>query len=264
MSVDSSKRFSNRVGDYVKYRPGYPAEIIPFLEKEIGLNSKWVVADIGSGTGKSAELFLKSGNTVYGIEPNDEMRNVAEEFLSPFKKGESHDLSEQGDFISLNGTAENTTLPDQSIDVVVAAQAFHWFDKGKTKQEFQRILKSSGWIVLLWNDRKFTNHPFAIEYEEFLLKYGTDYKKVNHRQVDDKALISFFEKKFNQRAFYNFQQFDFDGLKGRLTSSSYVPARGERGFDEMIDALELLFQKHQQKGKVLMEYDTRVFYGRVR
>src|SRR5689334_2737571 len=128
MISNSTKRFSNRVEQYVKYRPSYPKEIIPFLEKNAGLNSSFVIADIGSGTGISTKLFLDNGNKVFAIEPNNEMRKKGEELLR-----------DHSSFISINGTAEQTTLADGSIDMIVAGQAFHWFDAGKTKSEFRRI-----------------------------------------------------------------------------------------------------------------------------
>jgi ubiquinone/menaquinone biosynthesis C-methylase UbiE len=130
---DSTKRFSNRVENYVKYRPHYPQEIINFLSEEIGLNSEKTIADIGSGTGISAELFLENGNKVYGIEPNKEMREAAEIYLEKYKY-----------FISVNGTAEDTLLENDSMDIVLAGQAFHWFDVEKAKKEFKRILKGRG------------------------------------------------------------------------------------------------------------------------
>src|SRR5438552_226529 len=125
---NSTTRFSNRVEQYVKYRPSYPKEIIPFLENTIDLNPSFVIADIGSGTGISSKIFLANGNTVYAVEPNNEMRNKAEELLWQYDS-----------FISINGTAEQTTLADTSADMIVAGQAFHWFDAVKAKIEFRRI-----------------------------------------------------------------------------------------------------------------------------
>ncbi len=119
---DTVERFSNRVENYVKYRPGYPREVLDLFRDEMNLTENSVIADIGSGTGISAKLFLENGNEVFGVEPNAAMRGAAEEFLREFPK-----------FKSVDGTAENTNLPDNSVDLVVAAQAFHWFDKDKTR-----------------------------------------------------------------------------------------------------------------------------------
>src|ERR1700748_245397 len=114
--ADAKQRFSSRVADYVRYRPGYPAALIDLLRDECGLHPDHLVADVGSGTGMLAKLFLENGNPVTGVEPNDEMRRAGEEFLSGF-----------GKFSSVNGSAENTALPNSCMDFVVIGQAFHWF-----------------------------------------------------------------------------------------------------------------------------------------
>src|ERR1700732_4152215 len=132
--ADSKQRFSNRVADYVRYRPGYPAEVLTLLRTQCGLKSGHVIADIGSGTGFLSELFLKNGNRVYGIEPNEAMRQAGEEYLASYDG-----------FASINGSAEATTLDDASIDFVSAGQAFHWFEPVVARHEFRRILKPEGW-----------------------------------------------------------------------------------------------------------------------
>ena len=124
----NTERFSDRVENYIKYRPGYSDAIVKSLKETIGFDSNWVVADIGSGTGLSAEMFLKNGNKVYTVEPNKEMREAGEGFLGEYEG-----------FSSVDGTSEATTLADQSIDLIVAAQAFHWFDRNAFKSECKRI-----------------------------------------------------------------------------------------------------------------------------
>lgn len=248
--TDTLNRFSNRVADYVKYRPGYPPEMLPFLLKEGLLTAGSVVADIGSGTGMSATPFLENGNKVYGIEPNAEMRAAAEKIHAGNKN-----------FISVNGVAEKTGLPDSSLDLIIAAQAFHWFDQEKCRAEFKRILKPDGKVLLAWNDRRTDTSPFLAAYEKLLLEHGTDYTKVNHRNIDHDKVNAFFGKQVPEQTFLNCQYFDYDGLKGRLLSSSYVPAAGEPGFDAMIEALKEVFKNHNTNGKVTVEYDTRLFYG---
>lgn len=158
--ADAKQRFSSRVADYVRYRPGYPSEVLPLLRTECGLKPGHVVADIGSGTGFLSELFLKNGNRVYGIEPNDAMREAGEEYLASYDN-----------FSSIVGSAEATTLESGSVDFVSAGQAFHWFAPSATRTEFRRVLKANGWIVILWNDRQ-RDTPFADAYENLLLKYG--------------------------------------------------------------------------------------------
>lgn len=249
MEIDFTKRFSDRVGNYVKYRPGYPSEIISFLSNRLGLNSTSTVAGIGSGTGISSEMFLKNGNKVFSVEPNNEMRMAAETALSGYSN-----------YYSLKGTAENTGLQDKVADFVVAAQAFHWFEPNQTKKEFHRILKEEGRIVLIWNDRKISGTPFAEEYEALITLFGLDYKQVKHKNIGDACLRDLMGA-FEVQHFINHQDFDFDGLLGRLASSSYAPNDSHPRFSEMRSALKYLFEKHQRNGLVRIEYDTQVYYA---
>lgn len=246
-SVD---RFTSRVEDYVKYRPGYPVEIIDLFKSECGLTPDSIVADIGSGTGKLAELFLANGNVVFGVEPNASMRVVAE---SLFK--------DQANFRSIDGSAETTTLPESSVDVITAGQAFHWFDPPKTREEWVRILKPNGWAALIWNERELQSTPFLNDYENLMLEFGTDYKEVRHENAE--ALIAgfFAPDEFTLRVFPNTQVFDYDGLSGRVRSSSYTPEPDHPNFDPMMRRLNTIFDKHQKNGYVNFDYETKVFYG---
>ena len=249
---DTVERFSNRVENYVKYRPTYPPEVLQLFRGEMGLRPDSLIADVGSGTGISAKLFLENGNEVFGVEPNDAMRAAAEEFLTNFPN-----------FHSRNGTAENTGLPEDSVDFVIAAQAFHWFDPEKTRAEFKRILKNNGFAALLWNERQLDTTPFLREYEQFLLKFANDYTKVRHENIDEEKLFDFFGIDFRRATFENRQIFDFDGLKGRVLSSSYMPAEGDRSYQPMITELQALFAKHAESGKIELSYDTNVFYAQL-
>ncbi|MBC7898694.1 MAG: class I SAM-dependent methyltransferase [Saprospiraceae bacterium] len=246
------ERFSDRVENYVKYRPGYPADILQFFRDEMNLTKSSVIADIGSGTGISSEVFLENGNKVFGVEPNNAMRNAAEEFLRDFPN-----------FTSLEGTAENTNLPDNSVDYVVAAQAFHWFDQQKTLGEFRRILQSKGYVALIWNERQLDSTRFLIEYEKFLIKFANDYTKVRHDNIDEKSLADFFEADFRRKTFQNEQVFDFEGLKGRVLSSSYMPSESSENYEPMVAELRALFAKHAESGKIKVFYDTNIFYSEV-
>lgn len=251
-SREPEKRFSNRVADYVKYRPGYPPGVLDLLRKETGLIADSVVADIGSGTGISAGYLLRTGCTVHAVEPNAEMRAAAEQMLGG-----------RPDFRSVAASATATTLPEQSVDLIVAAQAFHWFPRKATRAEFDRILKPGGWVALIWNVRRVDSTPFLVAYEALLVKHATDYGQVRHELVDDEVLGSFFhEGKYSSISFPNAQEFDYEGLKGRLLSSSYAPAAGQRGHEEMIGELEGIFGEHQVGGLVSFEYDTWVHWGR--
>jgi SAM-dependent methyltransferase len=252
--MDTLHRFSNRVENYINYRPDYPAEVISFLTAEGIVNSSSIIADIGSGTGISAELFLKNGNAVFGIEPNKEMREAGERLLQNYSL-----------FKSISGTAEITTLPDQSVDLIVAGQAFHWFDQVKSKVEFERILKQNGWVVLMWNDRRTKSTQFLENYEDFIKMFATDYSEVNHKNLDAKIFNSFFgEGNYIEKSFPNFQYFDLEGLKGRVLSSSYMPSESHKDYDYMMYVLRKIFNRFQENGKVTIEYDTRIYYGKLK
>lgn len=247
---DPVTRFSNRAENYAKYRPGYPAELVAILESECGLTESSTIADAGSGTGILSELFLRNGNKVFGIEPNAPMREYAERDLSAFPR-----------FVSIDATAEVTTLEPASVDFITAGQAFHWFDQEKAKQEFKRILKPGGWVILVWNERRIDSTPFLRDYENLLLRYGTDYEKIRHENVASDIEGFYAPETFKLRSVDNVQHFDFESLRGRTYSASYTPEPGDPNFDLMISDLEQIFNAGQSDGIVDFEYDTRIYYG---
>lgn len=249
--VDPTRRFSNRVENYVKYRPHYPAEIIPLLQRECGLTAESIVADVGSGTGFLAELFLKNGNPVFGIEPNAEMRAAGEQLLAPY-----------ANFTSVNATAEMTGLADASIDFVTVGQAFHWFDFDRTRREFSRLLKDNGWVVIVWNGFRPETSPVVAGYHRVLLRYGTDYRDVQ-LEIEDSNVESFFTPGCKVAHFQFQQLFDFEGLKGRMLSASFAPQPGEQNYEVMIGELRKVFDENQQNGTVVFDYDAEVYYGRL-
>lgn len=250
---DPTTRFSDRVANYVRYRPGYPEGVLDILREEAGLTPASRIADIGSGTGISSELFLRNDNPVSCVEPNTGMRRAAEARLHGYPG-----------FRSVEGTAEATTLPDRSVDHVVAGQAFHWFDRPKAKQEFVRILEPGGWAVLLWNTRRTDSTSFLRAYEALLRRHGTDYREVHHNNIDVDALLDFFpRRKVERRTLYNEQRFDFAGLLGRLLSSSYVPNEQSPAYAPMVHELEEIFERYRESGEVCIEYDTEIYFGRL-
>ena len=250
---DAKQRFSNRAADYARYRPSYPPEVLPLLHKWGKLERHHVVADIGSGTGLLSKLFLDHGNPVIGVEPNAEMRAAGEEFLKSYKN-----------FTSVAGSAEATTLPSDSVDFVVAGQAFHWFQPAPTREEFRRILKTEGRAIVLWNERLLDETPFLRKYEELLRKYGTDYARVHESYPRAEQMLEFFKPdEFTSHALPNFQEFDFEGLRGRLRSSSYAPMPGQPNFEPMMEELHRIFKEHQRHGKVRLEYRTHVYSGKL-
>jgi SAM-dependent methyltransferase len=300
--TDAKQRFSNRVADYVRYRPSYPSALIDLLRDECGLRPDHAVADVGSGTGLLSKLFLENGNRVLGIEPNEEMRRAGEEYLATYKN-----------FSSVRGSSEATTLADSSVAFITAAQAFHWFEPIATRREFLRILKPSGWVVVIWNDRRISETAFGRAYEDLLVRYGTDYTRVKEAHPETHDMEDFFgfsaaasrndplevnEKNrskdrplqnpsnvaaanepgvvaslqtgavslrtnFQRRELPNSQEFDFDGLAGRLRSSSYAPKEGHENFAPMMAALHELFDASQKSGRVRMDYTTQIYFGRL-
>jgi len=253
MVNNSLNRFSSKVENYSKYRPGYPREVVGLLDSECGLTKASIIADVGSGTGILSELFLRYGSVVYGIEPNREMREAAERLLPDY-----------AGFHSIDGQAEATTLAPDSVDFVTAGQAFHWFDQQRARQEFSRILHPQGWVVLIWNERRVDSTPFLRAFEELLLEFGTDYEQVRHENVE-KDIASFFAPSgFRLAAFENLQEFGFEGLKGRLLSTSYIPSPDDVRYQPMLDSVREIFHTHQHNDRVIVEYDTKVYYGHLR
>jgi ubiquinone/menaquinone biosynthesis C-methylase UbiE len=251
--MNSKERFSNRVDSYVKYRPSYPGEAIDYLYHTIGLTPNCDIADIGAGTGIFSDLLLKRGSHVTAVEPNPEMRRAAEE---QFGKSDH--------FRALPGSAEKTELPDQSMDFIVCAQAFHWFDRDAAQLEFKRILKPGGKAVLIWNSRRTSGTPFLEQYEQLVRTFGTDYTQVNHKNITPESLSSFFNTGQMQSAHFSNQQiFDFEGLSGRARSSSYTPALGDPRYDNMMTELRSLFDRNKQDDKVFFEYETEIYWGEV-
>jgi ubiquinone/menaquinone biosynthesis C-methylase UbiE len=248
---NATSRFSDRVENYARYRPGYPSDVLRVLKDECGLKPSHAVADIASGTGIWTRMLLENGNKVSGVEPNAEMRYAGEQQLAGFSA-----------FTSVAGTAEATTLDDESVDFVTAAQAAHWFDKQQARHEFARILRPVGWLVLLWNERLIDTTPFLRDYEKLLLTYGTDYEEVRHERT---GVNEFFDPQpFQERVFSNYQKFDYAGIEGRLLSSSYVPGPGDAKYQPMLRELRRVFDAHAVGGRATFEYKTRVYFGRVK
>src|ERR1700745_2406067 len=251
--ADAKQRFSNRVADYVRYRPSYPSALVDLLRDECGLRPDHAIADVGSGTGILSKMFLENGNRVFGVEPNDEMRHAGEEYLSAGKN-----------FSSIAGSAEATTLPDASAGFVPVAKAFHWFEPAAARTEFQRILRREGFVVIVWNDRLFDTTPFLREYEALLHRFGNDYAKVSESYPRQAQIREFFAPNiFSHKSFPNFQEFDFYRVSRRLRGSSYVPSPDQPAFAPMMVELERIFSAHQHHGQVRMDYTTHVYFGRL-
>jgi SAM-dependent methyltransferase len=250
---NAKQRFSDRVADYVRYRPGYPLALYDLLGTECGLRAEHVIADIGSGTGLLSKLFLDRGNHVFGVEPNPEMRAGGEEFL----RSHPH-------FTSIDSSAENTTLANASLDFVTAGQAFHWFEPLAARREFRRILKTPGFVMVAWNDRRISESRFGRDYEDLLVRFSTDYSRVRETYPETAAMQQFFgENQLRQRELPNFQDFDFAGLAGRLRSSSYAPKEGHPNYQPMLSQLRKIFDANQVDGRIRMDYTTHIYFGQL-
>ncbi len=251
MISDPTQRFSDRVDDYRRFRPGYPAAMMDWLRSEHGVAPGWLAADIGAGTGISSELLLGAGLRVIAVEPNQPMRDAADAWLGA-----------NPDYRSIAATAEATALPDHSLDLITSAQAFHWFDPERTRREWQRVLKPGGLVAQYANCRRLAGTPFLEGYERLLLDHGIDYVSVSERYPDDRRMRDWFGEGWRACAvFPNPQRIDFETLRGRLLSSSYVPRPGHPGHDPMMAALRALFEATAVDGRVGFDYDTIVHVG---
>jgi SAM-dependent methyltransferase len=251
---DPTQRFSRRVSDYIKHRPNYPDELAEVLRRRVGYHSEMVIADIGSGTGISTRFFLDRGNVVHAVEPNQDMRGAAEEWLGGYTK-----------FHSVAARAEATTLESASIDLVVAAQAFHWFDPERTRAEFKRILRPRGRVALIWNDRDVDRTEFLRDYEQLLFDLSEDYARVAQRwEKTDTVLPSFFDSEhWGSEVLAHQHSVGVEGLIGRAMSSSYVPLPGQPHHEAFMTALTELYRKHAVDGRVTFHYATRLYWGRL-
>ena len=249
--ADPTVRFSKRVEHYVVSRPSYPEAVLDALEREVGFKPSQQIADIGCGTGLLAELFLRRGAHIVGVEPNQDMREAGKRFLAAYPR-----------FRAVDGRAEATTLDEASVDGIVAGQSFHWFDPEPTRQEFARILAPKGWVALIWNRRRIYSTPFLADYEALVLEHGIDYRQVDHTKIKMEEIRRFFgHPNVQLRSFDNEQRFDFDSLSSRVHSSSYMPQPDHPGHEAMISALRRLFDQYEVDGTVRFEYDTLVYFG---
>lgn len=222
------------------------------FQTEMDLRKTSLVADIGSGTGISARMFLENNNAVFGVEPNRAMRAAAEDFLREF-----------ANFTSVDGTSDATNLENESVDFVVAAQAFHWFDRKKARAEFKRILKDGGFVALIWNERQLDTTDFLRAYEKFLIRFGTDYEKARHDNIGENILKDFFHTDYKNATFENIQTLDFAGLKGRMLSASYMPTEADFNYENMIGELDRLFAEYAKDGKIDIIYETNIYYAQI-
>jgi len=250
----SISRFNDNVEYYAKYRPNYPQEVMQIIKNEFHLDAGSLIADIGSGTGIFTKLLLDKKYQVLAIEPNTPMRHKAEQ-----------DLSHYTNFTSYATTAEATGLDENSIDCITVATAFHWFNKDAAKKEFLRILKPDGWCLLVWNLRDVEASPYMRDMEALFKQYGIDYTTSAAEKMDEAAVVNFFKPtEVTIAQFSNHQLFDWEGLKGRLLSISYLPKPGMPDYEEMESAFKRIFDKYQTNGQIAYQYQTKCYYSQLK
>lgn len=248
--MDPKERFSDRAIAYHANRPRYPKALLDELKRHCGIESGSVVADIGSGTGILSELFLQNGNTVYAIEPNAPMRAIAEQNLGSNPR-----------FYSVAGTAEETTLPSSSVDLIIAGQAFHWFDREKVRPEFARVLRPDGSIVLVWNERVPDSSAFAKDYEAALKTHSLDYNVMDPKKVsrDLHGLGDFLGPQMRVVKLHHSARVTFEQLSGLAASASYAPLPGHPKYEGFRTALTDAFTAHAEDGTVPLDYEMKAY-----
>jgi ubiquinone/menaquinone biosynthesis C-methylase UbiE len=253
--ADTYSQYSQTVEFYRRYRPRYPQTLITWLAGECGLAPDQVIADIGSGTGQMTELFLQHGHPVYAIEPNMDMRLAAETDLCAYPL-----------LTSIAATAEATTLPDHSVDLITVGNAFHWFNHTQARAEFLRILRPSGWVMLAWNLERNTGSPFAIAFERWWQQHidpVARFTRLSERKLPNYIAQFFGEGRFKQTSLDNYQVCDFDALLGVALSTLKAPQAHDPRYLPMRDDLQAIFSQHQSGGTVTLEYDAALIYGQL-
>jgi SAM-dependent methyltransferase len=249
----NTEKFTGKAAKYVKYRPDYPKEFIEYLYGDIGFSPGSIIADIGSGTGILSKQLLEKGSQVIGVEPNMNMRQSAEKLLSSFPN-----------FRSVNGTAENTALLKKSVDFITVAQAFHWFDAEKFKQECRRVLKPNGKVVLVWNSRV-TNSELVMENGELCRRLCLNFKGFSGGQEENpESFASFFKASIcDYKVFKNDLSFTKESFIGRNLSASYAPKESDSNYQVFVDELSVLFDKYSVKGLLILPNVTRSYVGEI-
>lgn len=250
--LETSQRFSDRVSDYVRYRPGYPVNAIGVLERELALAPGRVVADVGAGTGMLTQPLAATGADVIALDPNEQMLAAAREHLA------------EHDNVRIEvASAEGTGLPDHSVDAITCGQAFHWFDPVRARAEFRRVLVPGGRVALVWNRKHIEASQLLADLEVVLHEHAPEFAIVRHEKIEDAEISTFYGRAPSSWTFSHEQRFDWDGFRGRLLSSSYTPAPGSNGHDAFVAALHVLFDRHQLDGEIVWPYVTHVYVGEI-
>jgi ubiquinone/menaquinone biosynthesis C-methylase UbiE len=246
--LDPTQRFSGRASSYARARPGYPQELFDHLFAVRALYKGCTVADLGAGTGIFSELLLRHGMTVYAIEPNQEMRAVAEARLAGVDG-----------FKIVVGSAEQTTLAEQSVDAITAAQAFHWFDIEPTRREAARILRPGGQVIMVWNNRDKEIDAFNRAYSSLVERFAKNKEEIDSLRKNPEE--RFYPSGYHHAQFRHSKEYELESLECLITSASYMPKPGDPDFQQMIQELRELFKEFQEEGKVAMKYVTDCYHG---
>lgn len=240
--------FYNRANEYAIGRPTYPEEILKRL-KELGIGRNSTIADVGAGTGLLTRMLSEIGCRILAVEPNIEMLSECKKYCSTITSIEY-----------INEPAESTGIKEHSLDLIIIAQAFHWFDKELSKVEFKRILKEKGYVIFLWNDMQIDNE-FANEYINIIRKYKIKTTAAITNFDPDKEKYNFLGQSF-EKIYYNNSQFlTIDGIIGNATSLSYTPSKLDSNYNQFVQELKKLFLKYQVDGKVIINYKTEMCIG---
>lgn len=250
MAIKPTERFSNRADNYHSYRPTYPPDFIKSLD-QLSFGGTATIVEIGSGTGILTAQLLNAGWQVIGVEPNDAMRSLAELQLKSYAS-----------FRSVKGSAEATSLADHTADMIIAAQAFHWFHVEEARTEFFRILKPGGEVVLVWNIRQ-DSTAFLRAYEQFLHAYSTDYALVDHQRFDGESVKQFFRNQYRTEQTSNPQLMDWQQLWGYYQSCSYALPQEHALYQKSELVLKRIFDEHAENGKINMLYRTVWYRGQL-
>lgn len=248
---DATQRFGARADAYARARPAYPQQAVVALVRALALPAGSCIVDLGCGTGLSSEAFLRSGFRLIGVEPNQAMRAHAAQLSARYRR-----------FAVVDGRAESTGLDAACADLVIAAQAFHWFDVEAARKEALRILRRPPRAALIWNDRRTEGSEFARGYEQLLLRFGTEYRAVQERHTQVDRLERFFgHARWRTIGIAHSTPLDFDTLAERLNSASYVPSPADPRHGPMMQALRELFAGTARAGMVSMEFETRIHFA---
>lgn len=248
--MNNTTKFDGKGEIYAKARPRYAVALFDYIKNTLQIPERSVFADIGSGTGIFSEQLLHNGYRVCAVEPNADMRKKAEEKLSLYK-----------DFVSVDGADSNTTIPNQSVDCITTAQAFHWFDVDAFKKECRRILKPYGKVIIVYNTRDESaecNRALA----DHLRKYCPDFQGFSKGMNDEKCR-AFFDDQCDVFRADNSQTYDRQGYINRILSSSYSLCTGDEKFAEYIADINCLFDAFSHDGTLIVPMHTVAYIGTI-